>query len=342
MNNSNIYGTPVNDEVDPNRMSIPVNGVGEILINRTHEGLIVDVFGLGEASHSLASIALMNEDVLNSYADAVQDKVCMLDRTICIDEEDVAQYFDNRLSVEEAAIEYLKGYEFDPSTLIPLKGWTNKLIFTEKSVVAYLSLTPEVAKVLPCNEADFFMTNDGVVIFSLELSDGSVNLFPVLGDYAQEILSRQTIFGNILRSGELSPSIKQELHRIGFSLASVGDSCYDFVNEFSPLNSSSTRGNHNSFAVRASFNVENSQLDLSVGLKSADGFDSEVRVISTDSLVNDEDKDLRAMVRRELSHIHKQIPSFPLYLMSQKYSSTFNDLLNSLDELSILLQKTPK
>ena len=53
--------TTTQDSSDPNRMQVAVAGLGFVTINRTHEGLIIDVHNLVD-SDSIDSLAILNEE----------------------------------------------------------------------------------------------------------------------------------------------------------------------------------------------------------------------------------------------------------------------------------------
>ena len=52
----------VQPQTESNRLAIVVNGLGTVLLNRTSEGLILDIWPLHDSDEPVVALGMLNED----------------------------------------------------------------------------------------------------------------------------------------------------------------------------------------------------------------------------------------------------------------------------------------
>lgn len=171
------------------RINIEIKGLGYLTVNRTYEGLIVDVCNLTDPD-AIASLALENEDFIDDYASDVREFIDSFDGAVRIPADFIAKSKHAGLSVNQCIENYFQGFEYDVCGLSSLNGsQSDHDIEATKITRPYLQITPDNYRSLVDQDAVYFMTPAGMVV-TLGSTDDSMVLMPLKAGAASVLLEQ--------------------------------------------------------------------------------------------------------------------------------------------------------
>lgn len=197
---------------DHDRLSVEIKGLGTVAINRTSEGLIVDVHSPSD-SESLATICLSDEDFLDGFGDEITEQVRKFHTDAVIE----AGFIENSRSSKDSTIHsseiWLAAKGFDIDLLTPIEGLgKNSLVDISRLCRPYQSITESQHAELFESGHTYFKLPTGVMVTYGE-SDQGYSLMPVNDEYAEKLLSsaqyRHTSLAKQLTCSKCKNSLKK-------------------------------------------------------------------------------------------------------------------------------------
>ena len=180
------------------KIHVEVKGLGVVTINRTHEGVIIDVFDQSENNESLASIALEDsdfndfpEDSLEAYVEEVNREIEKFEPSLYLSQELCIESHQNGTSIMQFIETFYKRNWFDLEGLIPIKG--DVIPFSEQVKALtrpYIKITASQYKALEARASNFFKTKGGKVV-AFGTADCGYALMPLTDEAAQKVLDNQ-------------------------------------------------------------------------------------------------------------------------------------------------------
>lgn len=180
-----------------NQVHVEIDGLGIVSINRTGEGVIIDVFDKAQSNDSIASLAVRESEFSECFADELQKEIEKFDPSIDLDAEDAINAYDNNQSTCVFIQAYFTENEFDCSGLTPLKGEVKEFNEQVKDLQRpYIQITKAQYDALMEGTADFYQTKGGKVV-TFDNADGGYALMPLNELAAEELLAKQSLLNAI-------------------------------------------------------------------------------------------------------------------------------------------------
>jgi len=182
----NVFG-----HSDDSRLHVEVKGLGMITINRTSEGVIIDVHDKSDEADSIASLALSDSDFEDRYASTLQKEIERFDYSIDLDSSYTSTAYSDEREVWQAIEDYYSDETFDMTCLSPLKGSVDALNVDVRSLTRpYIKISEEKYQDLLAGTVCFFKTSGGHVV-TFGQADGGFALMPLQNDAQQAVLKAQ-------------------------------------------------------------------------------------------------------------------------------------------------------
>lgn len=260
------------DQNNESRIHIEVKGLGVASINRTDEGVIVDVFDNLDRNDSLASLAVKNQDFSEAYANELQREIEKYDPTVDLDAMECIEAYKNGVSTSAFIESYFDPelQVFDLNSLVPLKGECKRFAEQVKDLTRpYIKITPEQQNDLLNSEADFYRTQGGKIV-TFGASDGGYALMTLNEGAAKEVLAKQSYIKEMLHHKEVSPHHAKIFNEAGWWLNQSTSECADFEYDLTFLSSDCEDLRH-SFNLCLTLNWQSSSVCLTVGVNKGEG-----------------------------------------------------------------------
>ena len=260
------------EQNNESRIHVEVKGLGIVSINRTDEGVIVDIFDNLDGNDSLASLALENQDFSEAYANELQREIEKFDPSVDLDAMECVEAYKSGVSTSGFIENYFKPEQqvFDLSSLEPLKGECKRFTEQIKDLTRpYIKITPEQQNDLLNGEADFYRTQGGKVV-TFGASDEGYALMTLNDEAAKEILAKQSYMKEMLHYKEVSPHHAKIFNEAGWWLNQSTSECADFEYDLTFLSSDCESLRH-SFNLRLTLNWQSSSVCLTVGANKGEG-----------------------------------------------------------------------
>ncbi|GIC77089.1 hypothetical protein [Moritella sp. F3] len=172
---------------DSGRLHVTVKGMGVVTINRTHEGLIVDVNRYGD-DDTIGSLCFDSSDFSERYIEELESMIKSFDKNIDVSVSFLDLAWEKGLELTSAVQKYFSDCCFDVLTLKGLKGNRSDYQGDVANLKRpYIAITPEANSDLTNGKYDYYQTNTGKVV---TFGDGLV-LIPLKDMFAIEILANQ-------------------------------------------------------------------------------------------------------------------------------------------------------
>ena len=188
--NMGIFKVEQNSQ-EMNRLEVEIEGLGHVTINRTLEGLIIDVLGNDEVVDTLA---LENEDFVSekeAYTNSLKTWIMKYDRTSEGLDEFVCEAYNNRMNERNAFMAWFDTHPFDITDLTGLKGELEYFaVEVRKLERPYIPITYEANTALQAGAHDYYRTPGGAVV-TYGAADGGFSLMPLNDEAAQKVLNNQ-------------------------------------------------------------------------------------------------------------------------------------------------------
>ena len=260
------------EQNDEFKIHIEVKGLGIVSINRTDEGVIVDVFDNLDGNDSLASLALENQDFSEAYANELQREIEKYDPSVDLDAVKCIEAYKNGIST----VDFIESY-FDPglqvfdfSSLVPLKGECKRFAEQVKDLTRpYIKITPEQQNDLLNAEADFYRAQGGKVV-TFGASDGGYALMTLNDEAAKEVLAKQSYMKEMLHYKEVSAHHAKVFNEAGWWLKQSTSECADFEYDLAFTGSDCDDLRH-SFYLHLTLNWQSASVCLTVGANKGEG-----------------------------------------------------------------------
>jgi hypothetical protein len=212
------------DQESPNYIYVEIKGLGVVSINRTDEGVIIDVHDNKDCHDSIASLGLDHNDFSDNFSDDLQREIERYDPSISLDaEECLAAYLRDDYE-KDFITNYFQENPFNLENLITLKLKSLPVVTYQDLAGVSIRLTNSQKEKLNAVDGDFFITKGGKVCMCFPGL-----LLPLRDNKANEILSEYTenlSLADILNDGELKP---QYLEKIKDAGGEVGQSNADYT-----------------------------------------------------------------------------------------------------------------
>ncbi|NQZ49706.1 MAG: hypothetical protein HRT95_05805 [Moritella sp.] len=172
---------------DRNRLHITVKGLGVVTLNKTSEGLIIDVHNNG-IDDSIDSLAIQNGDFAEFYTNQLESMIKSFDKDIDVSVSFLEVAWEKGLELTNAVQKYFSNCCFDVLTLKGLKGNRSDYQGDVANLKRpYIAITAQTNSDLTNGKYDYYQTNTGKVV---TFGDGFA-LMPLKDMYAIEILANQ-------------------------------------------------------------------------------------------------------------------------------------------------------
>jgi len=173
-----------------NRLHITVKGLGVVTLNKTYEGLIIDVHNKG-IDDSIDSLAIQNGDFAEFYTNKLQSIIKQFDKEIDVSISFLEVAWEKRLELTDAVQKYFSDGCFDVLTLKGLKGVCGEYHDQVKKLQRpYIKISAQTNRDLTNAKYDYYQTNTGKVV-TFGYADYGFFLMPLKDMYAIEILANQ-------------------------------------------------------------------------------------------------------------------------------------------------------
>jgi hypothetical protein len=182
------------DQNENSRIHIEVKGLGMVSINRTDEGVIVDVFDKSESNDSLNSLAFEDSDFSEGFANDLQREMEKYDPSIDLDAQECLEAYQNDLTPHQFIEYYFKLQPFELNGLIPLKGECKPFDKQVRDLKRpYIKISDEQQNQLMNGESSFYLTQGGRVV-TFGAANGGYALMPLQDQPAGEVIAKQSLF----------------------------------------------------------------------------------------------------------------------------------------------------
>lgn len=273
------------DSID--KLHIEVKGLGVVTLHHTDEGLIVDVFNNAMAEN-LISIALVNSDFFEQFADELQSKIEKFDPAINIDAEECNKAYRENTSALQFIETYFQSNQFNLSGLTPLKGQVKNYCEQIAELTRpYVKITDEQYVELKGQPAEFYINKAGMV-FTFGTADGGYALMPINEAAAKKIINEQSLYSKLLSAGGLSQDAIKIFERDGWHLWQASGSYSDIELDVTFQTKEENGDDRYSFNLHFTFVWETAQTYMTLGVNLGGGFDEMHNVEHSEKPLNEQ------------------------------------------------------
>ncbi|MCU7556087.1 hypothetical protein OCL06_15960 [Alteromonas sp. ASW11-19] len=320
----NVWG----NKAASHHLCVEVKGLGMVHINRTCEGVIVDVYDKSDNDGCLGSLAFTDGDFHESFADKVHVAIESYDPSADVCPSFIEQAYQHESSVDQAVADWFKAHPVSLDALTPLKGECKPFSDQVRELTRpYLSISKQHYNQLEQAQADFYQTPGGRVVTFGE-ADGGYALMPLQEEAAKDILAGQSVLSAIFHAGEVSDVQRAQLHKLGWIEWQDSGDYSDFELEASFGEAQDDR--YHSLNVHLTFNWQHSQMYLVIGTNLGDGFNG-YHQIYHDGLPLDE------QLERSMDTLRESTTDDPVITVIDQHPHAWASIKEGVGRLSSML-----
>jgi hypothetical protein len=265
--------------IEGQNLNVDIKGLGSVVINKTSEGLIVDVYDKTDGGHSLANIALETADFTEGYFNTLSSAINTFDNNLEISSAFSDTAYSGGLSTNNAVTSYFNDNSFDITTLKGLKAVhssTDSLNKIHDDVLIHI--TENEVNALQLLGHDYFLTNGGrILTIGKNNNDLSLALISIKSDAVDAILAKESKLAHILFNGDFEEEDTAFLKELGFTYYNESGQYLDFQFDTTFRDASETSDRY-SFNLHLTLNIDESECYFSFGTNFGDGFNESVQV----------------------------------------------------------------
>jgi hypothetical protein len=308
-------------------ISVEVVGLGTVFINRTDEGIIVDVYNKtdgGGSNDCLGSLAIQSADFFESYGDRLQKEIDAFDAEATVDNEFIALAYTEELTIPQAVTRYFSSNPFDVATLSQ-PDEDDMLLSVEMEPEPVIALTSSQHQLL--GRETVHVTNGGKRVKVALTGTGPV-LLPLKNEpikaalpLSQTILSRKFITED---QAEQFSAIRflnwgTDLDSGTFELDVTFQEADDEQDRFS-------------FSVLITFDWDGNETLLSLGSNFGDGRNEHItmEVIEGAPLVD--------LMNKHIAALKQSAPNDKYLGLIERFPSAHREVIEGVQALSVLLK----
>ncbi len=317
---------------------VEVKGLGIVSINRTDEGVIVDVFDNSQNADPLNSLAFEECDFSEGFADELQREIEKFDPSISLDAQECLAAYKNNQRPPAFIAEYFDKNGFDLELLEPLKGECKPFSEQVRELTGpYIAITESQHESLLAKPADFYMTKGGKVL-TFGHANGGFAVMTLQDEPARKVLASQSNLSMALSVHHLSDPVIQKANELGWHLWENNADYTDL--EMDITYKDEVKGQHERLSLNAlfTFDWQANSYRLILGTNKGDGFNGEftINFESADFHIETE-----SSVQRECDQIEMGAEESELFSLINHYPDAWHSLLGKIKELSILMSMPP-
>ena len=308
---------------------VEIKGLGMVSINRTGEGVIIDVFDKTESNDSLNSLAIEDSEFSEGFFDALQNAIEKLDPSIDLNPEDTANAYENNHSVSRFIEQYFKENEFDISNLKPLKGEVKGSSEQVRDLQRpYIRINEAQYNTLKNGPSDFYLTKGNKVV-TFGSADGGYALMPLNDEAAEATIAKQSPLNEMFHREYLSDENIAIFEKLGWELCLIHE-LSSAIDKKVVIERDDERGPLE-LSVKVNFQWETSKVEVEI-LKFDRG---EFEKFDVTTL---EGKPLHEMLKGYIKHLNSlseiAVEDLELVGITEEYPAKWNELLASAKALS--------